>query len=77
MDFPNPLNWCGEAEMCLGMANVTGENEAASPILSSVLNLSMAGGAESDPMKVEGLCSNSVWYSTGEIKLGRPENDGL
>lgn len=54
--------------MCLGMANVTGENEAVIPILPSILDLSMAGDAESDPMKTEGLCSNSVWCSTGEIK---------
>lgn len=64
--------------MCLGMANVTGENEAVIPILSSILDLSMAGDAESDPMKAEGLCSNSVWCSTGEIKkLGSARNDEL
>jgi hypothetical protein len=48
MDFPNPLSWYGEAEMCLGMANVTGENEAVIPILPSIVDLSMAGDAESD-----------------------------
>jgi hypothetical protein len=56
MDFSHPLNSHGEAETRLGIANVTFENNAGPPILSIVLDLSMAGDGESGPMKVEGLC---------------------